>query len=269
MSYVPVSAKPVASLNYSPVPETDTVVTDANPSVQEERLMSISSTWVISLCFFQMGLSIFSFLFDGFFSLLFAVIFVPFGLIGVRKRKSKFLLVHFLYSLVLYIFAWIDMFSIIFYCQSCQWWIYLLSFSFLFFQALGIKYSRILIGLSSKYYGSHGLPQHCRRRSTSRGDRCSPPSNSSSVNDTPLTSSVPTENSSIPLQQFSPNGPQPTPFYTMLTPGAYPQQMPQQFANFPSPNYPQFVQWTPVQYPLVQQPIPLSFTSQQQQPYGI
>eukprot|EP01118_Nematostelium_gracile_P004330 TRINITY_DN15064_c0_g1_i1.p1 TRINITY_DN15064_c0_g1~~TRINITY_DN15064_c0_g1_i1.p1 ORF type:complete len:225 (+),score=48.91 TRINITY_DN15064_c0_g1_i1:3-677(+) len=129
---------------------TPLVATGSSLSDEEEISYLESSRWFLVLCFVQLALAAFAFLNGGFFMLLFSVIFVSMGLSGLRHKRSKFLTVHFVYSLMVYIFSLITIFSIVIYDEHLPIGFLFVSLVIVLAQAIGLRHSRNLIMLAKK-----------------------------------------------------------------------------------------------------------------------
>eukprot|EP01115_Flamella_aegyptia_P011723 TRINITY_DN5592_c0_g1_i1.p1 TRINITY_DN5592_c0_g1~~TRINITY_DN5592_c0_g1_i1.p1 ORF type:complete len:268 (-),score=109.30 TRINITY_DN5592_c0_g1_i1:44-826(-) len=144
-----------------PVVQTST----NEPSATEFIMMRRAAGWVFFLSFLQLAVGIFGLLGGGFLLFVVSVVFASFGIAGARKRNVRLLTAHFVYSLALYILTLIGIVIMIVYCHYCSFLSFLISFFFLILQAVGMRHSRILIGLLKMY------PQHADVRCARRCNR--------------------------------------------------------------------------------------------------
>jgi len=248
--------------DYTQLPTTNTVsLTD-----KDIFWMNRSRRWVIFLCFIQLIVSWFTLLSGNLLVSIVTVIFSSLGLSGVRRSHVRLLTAHFVYSLIMYIFSLIALVGMFVYCQNCRWWSYLLVFLFVMFQAIGLRYSRMLIALIKNNGDSSFLAApRCswmwkRQQST---ECCATQTN-------------------VPLATIETQTPTGVQAQTPTAPEAPKEQYPiaqQQFAYVPMPmqnmNMNMNMPYIPMRYPMMQQPItimpqymqpaPQAYQQQQQQ----
>jgi len=139
---------------YFPVPLADESALPSNVlSEQELKLVKKASRSVIFLCIIQLLLALFSLVCGGLIMMVVSAIFISIGIVGAAKQRVRLLTVHFVYSLVLYVLSLIGVVLLILYCDGCKWWIYVIGFFVILFQAVGMRHSRILICLLKKKNG--------------------------------------------------------------------------------------------------------------------
>jgi len=222
-------------------------------SEQETIVVKKATRVVVFLCFVQLLIALFSFLAGGFIMMCVSSIFISIGVVGAVRQRIRLLVVHFVYSLVLYVLSLIGVVLLILYCDGCKIWIYVAAFFLVLIQAIGMRHSRLLIGLLKKKNGITCV------------FRCK----SSNVNAVPQVAPQEVElaeninmntNSNVPMFTL----PLPLPAHQMVT-----MQMQPQVPYFPVQS---------VQYPFMQHPafifpnnnnnnINSTSTNQQPQPY--
>jgi len=145
----------MAQSAYTPLVEQSETITvtssTSEPTFVELCMMRRAARWVTITAVIQALLGVFALLSGGFLFGVVSLIFVVFGFVGVSKRRPRLLTAHFAFSVALYILTLIAIITMIVYCNSCSFWAYLFLFVFLMFQAVGMKHSRILIGLLKMY----------------------------------------------------------------------------------------------------------------------
>jgi hypothetical protein len=222
----------MSNSGYTPLPVTNEQ-TPYTYTEEELRLMKRSSGFVIFLAFVQLCLAFFTLLAGGILIMCVSTLFISIGIVGAVKRNMKLVIVHFVYSLVLYILSVVGLVLFVFYSTYINWYIYIGGFFLILFQAIGIRHSRILIGLLRK---SNPCASRC-----GRSKRC----NNDNVQVTVA------ENNSVELQQqpqqvqeqapISPSAPQMPAFYPgqqMIAVPYMPQYFPLQPANYSLPQQP-------------------------------
>lgn len=149
--------------------ETITVTSSTSePTFVELCMMRRAARWVTFIAVIQALLGIFAILSGGFIFGVISLVFVMFGFIGVSKRRVTLLTGHFAYSVALYILTLIAIIIMIVYTDA-PFFAFIFLFTFLIFQAVGMKHSRILIGLLKMY------PQYqntCARNRKCGANRC-------------------------------------------------------------------------------------------------
>jgi len=202
-----------------------------------------SSRWVIFLCFLQLAMALVNLLCGNIIMICVSALFISFGIVGVAKQRPRLLVLHFVYSLVLYILSLIGFVLLILYCdKGCEWWFYAVGFFGVLFQAIGMRHSRTLICLIKKKNGN----QCCFRRSCNQQTEIK---EQAPVNETQNEAQVPFN--MIPMYSFPNN-----------------QMIPIEI----QPRMPQYFPMQPVQYPIMQQPIalsPMGIPQSQQQNQGV
>jgi len=232
--------------NYSPVP-TQLENGQAPIELTEEETLQLrkSSRWVICLCFIQLILALVNLLCGGLIMMIVSALFISFGIVGVAKQRPRLLILHFIYSLVLYILSLIGFVLLILYCdKGCQWWLYVIGFFGVLFQAIGMRHSRTLICLLKKKQGNFCFFQRCKTRVCS--------------NNKVEMEEKATQNSDVPVNAAMP--PNMFPMYPIPAHHMIPMEV--------QPRMPQFFPLQPVQYPMMQHPValtPMGFQPQQQQ----
>lgn len=145
----------MAQSAYTPLVEQSETITvtssTSEPTFVELCMMRRAARWVTITAVIQALLGVFALLSGGFLFGVVSLIFVVFGFVGVSKRRPRLLTAHFAFSVALYILTLIAIITMIVYCNDCSFWAYLFLFVFLMFQAVGMKHSRILIGLLKMY----------------------------------------------------------------------------------------------------------------------
>jgi len=117
----------------------------------EGILIKRASRWVLVLCFLQTVMTLLSFFAGHFIELFFSIIFITMGIVGVRRQNIKLMTAHLVYSIVIYIFSLIGVVLTVLYCdQDHSWWVYIVGFFMILFQAIGMKHSKRMIILLKK-----------------------------------------------------------------------------------------------------------------------
>jgi len=143
---------------YTPVPldnlaanlqEIQSVSNDLDAA--ERILLKRASRWVLFLCFLQTVMTIPAFFAGHFFYVLFSLIFITMGLVGLKRQGVKLMTAHLVYSIIIYIFSLIGVVLTVLYCdQDHSWWVYIIGFFMILFQAIGMKHSKRMILLLKK-----------------------------------------------------------------------------------------------------------------------
>jgi len=185
------------------------------PSPVEVTMMARSTRWVIFLCLVQLLIGALALSNGGILLMVLTVIFVSVGLAGARKQRVKLLVAHFVFSLVLYIFSLIGIIALVVYCHYCSFWLYIIGFLFVLFQAIGLRHSRNLIFLVKKY----GPKTSCCASKTQCGAQ-------SACNETPQEQQPQQQQQQqTPQEEVSMNVMPSAPMMAMPMGYAYPQQM--------------------------------------------
>lgn len=226
------------NVEYTPVPLMDVEKVEPSLSDAELALLKRASRWVYFLCFLQLVMAVISLLCGGIFMMIVSAFFISTGIVGASKQRVKLLTVHFVYSLVLYIFSLVGVVLMILNCNECKWGIYLGGFLFVLLQAIGMRHSRILISLLRK---KEGIASHCEKKSI-ENHLCEK------------------EKKSCVVQNASSLTPQGMYSYPMMPIPAH------QFVTMQmQPKSPQFFPVQSVQYPFSQQPVSIESIPQVQQ----
>jgi hypothetical protein len=231
------------SINYTPLHEAVEVEAPKStptPSTEEMLLIRRSSRGVVLLCFTQMMLAVLLLLQVG--ALLVTIvtsIFAFIGIAGAARKNFRLLIAHFVYSLLLYILTLVGLIAVVIYCDNCGWFTYATGFIFILCQAVGMRHSRILIGLLRKYSNCPALiTRRCQRSCRSRR------SCSTSQTQTPVSTESSTQ--TAPAIQVPPQIPVPPTPTVIPTQMVYPQPDVNQAAIYPPMYMPQGYY---VQYP--------------------
>jgi hypothetical protein len=120
------------------------------PTIDELKCKKYSSYWVIFLCFLQMGIALFAFWFGSYITIILTTIFTTFGFQGVTKGNVRYLIIHFIFSITLYILSVIGDLALILYCK-CPWWVFVIAIILIMLQGIGLKHSRLLISYYKNY----------------------------------------------------------------------------------------------------------------------
>jgi len=165
-----------------------------------------------------------------------STLFISIGIVGVSKQRIRLLTVHFIYSLILYVFSLIGVVLLVLYCDAKHaWWVYSVGFFVILFQAVGMKHSRMLI---------------CLLRKSQTGEACA---FSQKMRSCEINNSINDNSENIPMY--------PMPSSQFVTMEMQPQMMNPQF-------YPQFY---PMQFPMNNNINAMNIPQQQQaenQPIG-
>jgi len=242
------------STSYTPLPLTEGTQTPYTYTDDELRMMRRSTAIVIFLCFVQLGIAFGSLLTGGIILMCVTALFVSMGIVGAAKRNVRLVIVHFVYSLVLYILSVVGLVLFIFYSHDINLWFYALSMLLIIIQAVGLRHSRILIGLLRK--NSPPCARRCGmwRRGCSNKNAC------------------PTNNVQVTVETPAPV-PQPTPETPVPVPSAPQMMQPitingQQYIAVPySPMMPQYYPLQPMNYPTSQPVFPYFPQPEQQNLY--
>jgi hypothetical protein len=247
-------------IDYTPVPLMDVEANKVTPLTEVEiTLMRKATKWVYVLCFIQLLVAIGNLLCGGIIAMAISALFISIGIAGVRKQRVRLLTVHFVYSLVLYILSLIAVVLVILYCDGCKWWIYVIGFFTILFQAIGMRHARILITLLRKKEGGQACVFSCKSKCNSEKIE------QQSIPIETVTSPV-IQQTNLPIQASAPfaNG---LNFQMMPIPAHQLASMQMQQQRFP-----QYFPMQPVQYPMMNQPVsiaPYNFQPQQGQSLGL
>jgi len=149
--------------------ETITVTSSTSePTFVELCMMRRAARWVTFIAVIQTLLGVFAILSGGFIFGVVSLLFTIFGFVGVAKKRVRLLTAHFAYSVALYILTLIAIIIMIVYTDA-PFFAFLFLFTFLIFQAVGMKHSRILIGLLKMY---PQLQNTCGRNRRCGANRC-------------------------------------------------------------------------------------------------
>jgi len=213
------------------------------PVLSEEELLMMkkSRRWIIVLCFVQLVVAFFGLTLGGLIFMCVSALFISIGVVGAAKQRVKLLTVHFIFSLCLYILSLIGVVVVILYCVGCKWWIYLIGFFVILFQAIGMKHARILIFLLRKRDGTDQCMWRCKSQMHKNLEACNVPE------------------APAPTHNFS----------------AYPLPSHQVVSMQGQPQLPQYFPMQNVQYPMMQYPVnvgapfaPQNGQTEQGQPQG-
>jgi hypothetical protein len=147
----------MSSVNYVPLQEENSAnaqpstTTPAQPTQAELCLIRRSARFVYLLAFVQMVMGFFAMLAGGVIVMVITAIFTSMGIVGACRRRPRFLIAHFVYSLVLYIFTLIGIVAMIIYCHHCTLWGFVFGFVLLVIQAIGMRHLRVMIGYARLY----------------------------------------------------------------------------------------------------------------------
>jgi len=155
-------------VQYSPLVNTEPTPTPptSKPQPTPEELVSMqrAARGVIILSFAQLTLSVFYALYvHGILLPTATALFAFLGICGAARKNFRLLIAHFVYSLLLYVLSLAALIMLIIYCADCSWWFFGAGFLFILLQAIGMRHSRILIGLLRKFNGCQGS-SWCSRR---------------------------------------------------------------------------------------------------------
>jgi len=232
MNYTPghtsLNSSPQENYSYSPLVTTETQETVPSPSPKPQPtsdelcMMQRAARGVIVLSFAQLTLSVFYALsFHGILLPTATALFAFLGICGAARKNCRLLIAHFIYSLVLYILSLVALIMFIIYCEGCSWWFFGAGFLFILLQAIGMRHSRILIGLLGKYnngcQGSSWCSRKCRRICSNTEKQVSTPVATQTPVPFSTETSTQTQNQvQIPIPQFV--FPQPVDFNNQQAP---------------------------------------------------
>jgi len=201
-------------------------------SEQETIVVRKATRVVVFLCFVQMLIALFSFLVGGFIMMCVSTIFISIGVAGAVKQRIRLLTVHFIYSLVLYVLSLIGVVLLILYCEGCKIWIYIAAFFLVLIQAIGMRHSRILIGLLKK---KNGISCIFRCKSSSTVNPVTPVTAPQEIE---LSDNI-NSNNNVPMFTL----PLPLPAHQMVTMQMQPQvpYYPVQSVQYPFMQHPAFI----------------------------
>jgi len=235
------------NIEYTPLPTVNpTSSVSETPSQVDQLMITRAARRVVFLCFVQLVMATLSLLRGGLIVVGISAIFIALGIVGAAKRRVRLVILHFVYSIVLYILSIIGLVLMFIYCHDCKWWMYTIGFLFIVIQAIGLRSSRMLICLL-KGSGAGGCAYRC---ASSRWCRSTQTANNTSQQQTQTTQSQ-----SSPVA--TPVVPVSTQTAETNTPTA-PQQFsfPQQMIAMPvQQGFPQYFPLQPIRYPMMQQPI--------------
>jgi len=243
--YIPLDVEQPQVVQTQQVNNTSSNISGPQPTTADLVQMKKSSRWVYFLCALQLLLGCFALVSGGLLVAIITIIFVSLGICGTRRRNSRPMVAHFVYSLCLYIFTLIGMVALIIYSHHAPFLAFLFVFAFLILQAVGMRHARIMIAYA-RLYG----PIPCQYRCKSRCNYAQTPQPVASQPEV-----VVPEQQQPPLpvypQQYVPIPQQyvaipPYMRYPMLHPGSGMVMQPQQMQYIPA--YPQMMQ------PMQQQP---------------
>jgi hypothetical protein len=211
---------------------------------EEKFMVTRGKRWVVVLCFIQLVMCVFSVFIGYFFVLCVAALFISFGLVGAIRQNPRLLIAHHIFSLVLYILTLVGVALMILYCDMCSWINYLISFFFVIFQAVGLKYSRNLIRLTYKANGwTCARGKCCKTQTACNNEQPCATQSTQTPNEIPLEVVTPVAPVTPSAPETTPTAPAtPAPFYGYPVPMyvTYPQQYPQQYPQFYAPQAGQF-----------------------------
>jgi len=117
----------------------------------ERILLKRASRWVLFLCFLQTVMTVPAFFGGHFLYVLLCLVFITMGLVGLKRQGIKLMTAHLVYSIIIYIFSLIGVVLTVLYCdQDHSWWVYIIGFFMILFQAIGMKHSKRMILLLKK-----------------------------------------------------------------------------------------------------------------------
>jgi len=248
-------------MGYSELPTT---VTPTNELTEMEAcLMKRAKRWVVFLCMIQLIMSFFLLFGGGLFMVIITVIFATFGLVGVKRENIRYLIAHFVYTLVIYILSLIALVAMFVYCTDCNWFAYILSFFWILFQAIGLRQSRILIFFLKQ---KNGVASGCR----CQNNQCTQTvtiTSETAATQTPQQVQIAMQTQTQPETKVTPV----QPVQAQVFPSA------QQFIAYPFPQNGQpnfnYMPMQPMRYPILPQQQPFQAMPQYFQPmpptYGV
>jgi len=231
-----------AEVQYTPL--TTEEGTPLEPLTEAElRQVKKSRRWVMFLCVIHLIMAFLTLLMGGLIQMIISAIFISCGIVGVAKQRPRLLCVHFVYSVLVYILSLIGFVLMVLYCdENCQWWFCVVGFFGVLFQAIGMRHSRMLIGLLKKQQGISCCRSRCKRETA-----CD--------NKTPVA-----ENTTPVAQQFPQVVPQNVQMYPIPSHQFVPMEV--------QPRLPQYFPLQPLHYPMMQQAQAVPLNNQQQPGVG-
>jgi len=251
------------NIEYTPLPTVNpTSSVNAVPSQVDQLLITRSARRVVFLCFIQLVMATLALLRGGLIAVGVSAIFISLGIVGAAKRRVRLVILHFIYSIVLYILSIVGLVLMFIYCHECKWWMYTIGFLFIVIQAIGLRSSKMLICLLKGGSGGSGAcASRCGLKSRwCRGTQTAQTANNTQQTQTTQSSPVATPVSTQTAETNIPTAPQQ---FAQQFPQQFAQQFPQQF-NFPGQQmiampvqqgFPQYFPLQPIRYPMMQQPI--------------
>jgi len=146
----------MSSVNYIPLQEENSTnnaqpAAPSQPTQAELVLIRKSARFVYLLAFIQLVMGFFAMLAGGIVIMIITALFTSMGIVGACRRRPRMLIAHFVYSLVLYIFTLIGIVAMIVYSHHGSLWGFILGFTLLVIQAVGMRHLRIMIGYARLY----------------------------------------------------------------------------------------------------------------------
>jgi len=249
------------NIEYTPLPTVNpTSSVNAVPSQVDQVLIARSARRVVFLCFIQLVMATLALLRGGLIAVGVSAIFISLGIVGAAKRRVRLVILHFIYSIVLYILSIVGLVLMFIYCHECKWWMYTVGFLFIVIQAIGLRSSKMLICLLKGGSGGNGAcASRCGKSRWCRSTQTAQAANNTQQTQTTQASPVATPVSTQTAETNTPTAPQ----FVQQFPQQFSQQFPQQF-NFPGQQmiampvqqgFPQYFPLQPIRYPMMQQPI--------------
>jgi hypothetical protein len=207
------------------------------PNEWEIRMIKRSARWVVFLSILQfitLALTIFV---GGILFAIIGVLFVSFGIVGGVRKNYRYLMAHFVFSVILYIASTIGLVLYMFYCPHFNWILFTGALLHILLQAIGVRHSRLLMA-AIKRYNLEGI-SNCRLNAHFQQLA------SQNVEVEIETVAVPTTTE----QKVEEQKPMMIPMMT------FPQQQQQSFAAPPYMMYPPMMQPSMMQPSMMQQPI--------------
>jgi len=159
--YIPLDEEQPSPVQPQPV-NNATNISGPQPNVTDLAQMTKSTRWVYFLCVIQLVLGVFALLSGGWLVAIITFVFVAMGICGTRRRSTRPMVAHFVYSLCLYIFTLIGLVALIVYSHA-SFFAFLFVFVFLILQAVGMRHARIMLAYS-RLYGPIPCQYRCRAR---------------------------------------------------------------------------------------------------------
>jgi len=188
---------PLQTTEQSPPQQPTTeATTKPQPTSDELFTMQRAARGVIILGFAQLILSVFYAISEhGILLPTVTALFAVLGICGAARKNFRLLITHFVYSLLLYVLSLVGLIMFIIYCFGCSWWFFAAGFLFILLQAIGMRHSRILIGLLRKYNGCQGsswCSRSCQRACSRTNSEKTPSITTQIATQTPILSSTET-----------------------------------------------------------------------------